>query len=257
MRMKNLTGALLLTFVAASAATLLADSKIEYKVTEGTTTAMTILIGQGKIRSEVDANSFGIIDPTEGSMTLVDNGKKTFTKITKADLQQMAQMMADMDKQLAAAPPEVRQMMASRMGGGGTPSVTAATGEKATVAGKSCQIYRTTQGTKTTAEYCMADASAIDISAADRATMTASIAWSKELTDTLAKSPMMGQIANSMPFRAGMVPVRTTIFDANGGRTTTEFVGVSNGAIPATMFAVPSGYKEQKLPTMGRGRGGN
>jgi hypothetical protein len=171
-------------------------------------------------------------------------------------MQQMAQMLADLNKQMESMPPEVRQMMASRMGGAGTPIVTAATGEKATVAGKSCQIYRTTQGTKTTAEYCMADASAIDVSAADRATMTAAMTWAKELTDTLAKAPMMGQIANSMPFRAGMVPVRTTMIDANGGRTTTEFVGTSNAAIPATMFAVPSGYKEQKLPSMGRGRGG-
>jgi hypothetical protein len=103
----------------------------------------------------------------------------------------------------------------------------------------------------------MADPSAIDVSAADRATMAASMAWAKELTDTMAKAPMMGQVASSMPFRNGMMPVRTTMIDANGARTTTEFAGVSNAAIPAAMFAVPSGYKEQKLPTMGRGRGGN
>ena len=103
-------------------------------------------------------------------------------------------------------------------------------------------------------EYCLADASAIDIPAADRATIVASMEWSKKLTEMLSKGPM----ANMMPktaFPAGMLPLRTTMIDANGARSTSEFVSASTAALPADTFAIPSGYKEQKI-NMGRGRGG-
>ena len=99
----------------------------------------------------------------------------------------------------------------------------------------------------------MGDAAALEIPAADRATLTAAMAWSKELTDALAKGPM-AKLADASPFRAGMVPLRSTTVAANGTRRTSEFVGVTSGALPADLFAVPAGYKELKLeiPKIGR-----
>src|SRR5204862_449320 len=155
-----------LAIVAASMASLLADARLTYKVTEGTVAVSTMLIGQGKIRSDMDAGTSAIIDPTEGSMTLLDHTKKTFTKIGKADLQQMADMMKQLDQMTANLPPEALAMMRGRMagmGGGSEPSVTADTGQSSTVAGKSCRIFKTTQGSKVTAEYCLDDASAIEL----------------------------------------------------------------------------------------------
>lgn len=243
--------------MAASTAVVLADTRLTYKVTEGNTTASTMLIGQGKLRSDMDAGTSAIIDPTEGSMTLLDHANKSFTKIGKAELQQMADMMKQMEQMMANMPPEARQMMQGRMagaGGGTAPAVTADTGQTSTVAGKSCKVFRTTQGTRTTAEYCLADAAAIDLPAADRTTIVAALNWSKQFVETMAKGPL-GSMAARTPFPAGMVPLRTTTFDAGGARSTVEFVSVSTAAIPAETFAVPSGYKEQKL-NMGRGRGG-
>jgi hypothetical protein len=245
-----------------STAAVLADTRIEYKATEGAGASLnTILIGQGKVRSDADQNIAVILDPAAGTMTMVDNGKKTFTRITRADLQQLAKSLEDamkqMEQALASVPPEMRDMMKGRMGGmanaGGPPAVTEDTGQAATVAGKSCRVYRTTVQGKPTAEYCMADASAIDIPAADRATMAAAMAWSKELTDALAKGPM-GRLADATPFRAGMVPLRTTTISASGERRTSEFVGVTTNALAADLFAVPAGYKEQKLeiPKIGK-----
>jgi len=158
-----------------------------------------------------------------------------------------------MEKMIASMPPEVREMMKGRgMGMGGEQPVTTDTGERATVAGKSCRVFRSTLQGKTTAEFCMADASAIDVPAADRATLDAAMAWSKELTDAMSKGPM-GRFADSSPFRAGLVPLRTTTI-VGGVRKTSEFVGVTPGALAADLFAVPAGYKEQKLelPKIGR-----
>lgn len=257
MRIRTFVSILALGIGLWSAA-LLADTRIEYKVTEGGgTSANSLLIGQGKVRFDAE-NTSAIMDPADGgSMTLIEHTKKTFTRITRADLEQMVKMIADLEQQMASMPPQVRQMMAGRMGGAAADrAVTTDTGQKATVAGKSCRIFRTMRGEKATAEYCMADPSAIEISAADRATMASAMAWSKELSEAFAKSPTMGQMADATPFRDGLVPLRTTLIAADGSRKTSEFVGATSGALAAELFAVPAGYKEQKLPTMGRGRGG-
>jgi len=248
--------------IAAATVAFYADTKIEFKATEnGGSSMIAFLIGQGKVRADADQNTSVMLDPTAGVMTMIDRDKKSYMKITRADMQQMAQMIAQLEQQMANVPPEMRQMIQGRMAGAGGASgaqaaVVTDTGEKATVAGKSCRIFRTTQGGRTTAETCMADPSALDIPAADRATMTAAMAWAKELTDTLAKSPMMASMMNAQPFRSGLVPIRSTTIAADGTRKTSELVGVTTAALPADTFTVPSGFTEQKLPTMGRGRGG-
>jgi hypothetical protein len=242
--------------IVLSGAAVLADSKIEYKATEGGGASLTtILIGQGKARFDADANTTVIMDPAASASIMVDHAKKTFTRMGKAEIAQIADMMKQMEQALAGMPPEARQMMQGRMGGGPA-STTVDTGEKATVAGKSCRIFRTTVQGRPTAENCMADASVIDLPAADRATMAAVMAWSKELTDAVGSGPL-ARVADSTPFKAGLVPVRSTIIAADGSRKTSEFVGVSNASISADMFAVPADYKEQKFEMpRGRGRGG-
>jgi hypothetical protein len=252
--MKNLTGALVLTFLAASSAALLADTTVQFKTTEGTGSSVnTILVSHGKMRAEADANTAVIIDPAAQTMMMIDHSKKTVTTMTKADFDQVTQLIAQMDQM----PPEMKQMMASRMGGAGQAFTTADTGERATVAGKSCRIFRTSQGTRTTQETCYGDPSAIDVPAADRPTLMASLDWLKGVMDTLAKAPMMGQMLQGIPFRDGLVPLRMTSYDDKGAKTTSEFTGVSTAPIDAAMFGVPSGYKTAKMSLGGRGRGGN
>ena len=238
-----------------STAVLLADSKIEYKVTEGNGASLdTILIGQGKIRSDADQNTSVILDPAAGATIMLDHAKKTYTRIGRAELQQFADVLKQLDEMMAQMPPEMRQMIAGRMGGaGGSASVTEDTGTTATVGGKSCRIFRTSVSGKPTAEHCMADASVFEVAASDRATLTAAMAWSKELTDAVAKLPM-ARLSETGPFRAGLVSLRSTKIAADGTRHSSEFVGVTTGALSADLFAVPAGYKEQKIeiPKIGR-----
>src|SRR6187399_432507 len=91
---KSLFVAILL---AAASVAVYADTKIEFKATENGGSSMnSILIGQGKIRSDADQNTTVIIDPTAGAMTTIDRGAKTFTTITRADLKQMTDLLASM-----------------------------------------------------------------------------------------------------------------------------------------------------------------
>ncbi|HEX5070136.1 MAG TPA: hypothetical protein VFV78_07955 [Vicinamibacterales bacterium] len=136
--MRTLTGFFVAVLVTAATVAVYADTRIEFKATEnGGTSLSSFLIGQGKVRVDADQNTTVIMDPAEGVMTMIDRGKKTYTKITKADMAQMAQMLAQLDQQMASMPPEMRQMMQGRMGGmgGAQAAVVADTGEKATVAG--------------------------------------------------------------------------------------------------------------------------
>jgi hypothetical protein len=240
--------------VVLATGSVLADTRIEYKTTEGSGGNLTsLIIAQGKIRTDTGTTTTVILDPAAGVMTLIDHSKKTYTKIAKADIDALAKQLNDMMAQL---PPEAQQMMAGRMGGrGGAIVEMQPTGATATVAGKACKVYQLSMAGKVTSESCLADPAAIDIAAADRATMQAAMAWSKELTDSLSKSPL-GRIGDSLPFRNGGFPVRSTTFGADGSRNTSEFAGVSNAAVPADTFTPPAGYKEQKMDMrMGRGGG--
>lgn len=240
--------------VVLATGSLLADTRIDFKTTEGTGGDMTsLIIAQGKIRTDSGKTSV-ILDPGGGVMTLIDHSKKTFTRINKADLDAFAKQLADM---MAGMPPEVQKMMAGRMGGGGGNAVVdfQPTGASSSVAGKPCKVYQMTLAGKVHSESCLADASAIDIPASDRATMQAALAWSKELTDSLSKGPL-GRFGDSVPFRNGLVPVRSTTFNADGSRNTSELSGVSTSAVSADTFAMPAGYKEQKLDLPKIGRGG-
>ena len=248
MRNKILVGAIGVVLCAGS---VLADTRLEFKTTEGTGDLKGLTIAQGKIRTDADNNTSVILDPGAGVMTVLDHGKKTFTKITKADMEALVKQLEDT---MAQVPPEMRQMMAARMGGAGAAVSMAPTGQSSTVGGKACKVYQMTATGRVVSESCLAEVSAIEISAADRATLQAAAAWSKDLTDALAKTPL-GRIGDSIPFRGGLVPLRSTTIAANGTRNTSEFSGVSTAAVTADTFAIPADYKEQKMG-MGRGRGG-
>jgi len=249
--------------LGVASAVVLADAKIEYKVTEGqSATFQSILVSQGKIRTDTGTSTSVILDPAAGAMTILDHSKKTFTKLTRADIEQLVKtmddMMAKMEQAMAAMPPEMRDRMKGMMGGASAQAGVAIevtdTGESSTVAGRSCRIFRTKIGGRVTRETCMADPSVIELPAADRETLSACMTWSKEVSERLSKG-MLAQFGNMSPFRSAMVPLRSTEIAADGSRSTSEFSGVSTASIPAETFAVPAGYKEQKIeiPRMGRG----
>jgi hypothetical protein len=242
--------------VLLATGSLLADTRFDFKTTEGTGGDLTSLtIAQGKIRTDAGKNTSVILDPGAGVMTIIDHNKKTFTKINKADLDAFAKQLADM---MAGLPPEMQKMMAGRLGGGGGNAIVdfQPTGATSSVGGKPCKVYQMTMSGKVHSESCLADAAALDVPAADRATMQAAMAWSKELTDSLSKGPL-GRFGDSVPFRNGGFPVRSTTFNSDGSRNTSELAGVSTAAVSADTFAMPAGYKEQKLdlPKIGRGGG--
>jgi hypothetical protein len=246
-----------------SGAVAAADSRIQYKSTEGSGTAIeTILVGSGRIRSDSGTQSV-IIAPADNFMLAIDHSRKTFMRMTKADLEAMAKSIGEMMKQMEAAlanmPPEMRGRAMGMMRGGPSmqPSVTTDTGETATVGGKSCRIFRRTSENKVLSEYCLANPASLGLPAADQKTLAGALAFMEGLMKAIEAGPL-GRVADATPFHNGMVPLRTTQFEGTTRRTS-EFVSAAPANLPAATFDVPEGYKEEKMPTMGgrgRGRGG-
>lgn len=243
--------------LAVPAGAALADATINFRATEGGGAAMqSMLVGQGKIRSDADGDTSVVFDTAAGTMTVIDHGRREFTRIGKAELEQMGAAMGaamrQMEQALANVPPEMRAQMQGMIGGaipgmGGEAMVKVEdTGRRDSVAGYACTIFRTQIQGRTVNESCMGDASALrELPAADRATLDAAMAMTRDMVESLASGPL-AQFADMTPFKDGMLPLRITEIEG-GQRSTSEFAGIETGPLPADAFAIPAGFKEQKL----------
>lgn len=235
----------------------LADARIDYHASEGGGAALqSLLIGHGKMRSDADANTSVLFDPDTRSMTVLDHRKRQFTRIGPAEMAQMGtamkEAMAQLEQAMASVPPEMRAQMQSMMGNalpgmGGEPMVRIVdTGRQERVAGHACTVFRTEVKGELASEACMGSAAVLDgLSSADRAVLDKALEMTREMVEQFASGPL-GQFAQMTPFRDGMVPLRIT--DVDGGRrSSSEFAGIQTDSLPADLFVVPAGYREQKI----------
>jgi hypothetical protein len=241
-----------LLLFAASAAPAFADTRLTYKVTEGSGAAMqAMLIGHGKLRTDVSTSTTAIVDPATSTMIVIDHGKKTFMRIGRAEIDQLVAMMKQMEQMMANMPPEVRDKMKSMMGGGAAISVVN-TGRKETVAGRACSVTETKMQEQIIAESCDAPFSSLRLPEADLATVVKASQMFNTLTEQLASSPI-GRMISQVGIRTDVFPLRSTVIQGTE-RTSSELVSVESAALSADLFAVPTGYKEQKmdLPKIGK-----
>lgn len=254
--MKKLVPVLVLSLFAGSA---FADARIDFRNVEGSGASMqSILIGHGKMRTDADADASTsvILDPTNRSMTLLQHNERKYTRIDREQLSQMGGMldsaMAQMEQALADLPPEMRAQMQGMIGGAiggaaGQPMVRVVeTGRSDTVAGHGCRIYETRMQNQVVSETCMGAPSALSaLSASDRRVLDGALAMSQELAESLNDGPF-GQLVDLGPFQSGLFPLRVTEIE-NGRRSTSEFAGIDSSALSADLFAIPAGYREEKI----------
>ncbi len=249
---------------AMPAADAWADARIDFRATEGGGASIKSLsIGQGKLRSDADAKTSVIMDPDSGTMTILQHDKRKYIRMGRAELEQMSaalkSAMAQMEQSMASLPPAVRAQMEGAMGGtlgaaGGQPMVKVVqTNQRDTVAGHTCTIHQTRSQGRVVSEACMGSTAVLDgLSTADRRTLDNALAMTTKLAETMFQGPL-GNMVDLGPFKAGLFPLRVTDIDG-GGRATSEFSGVKTGNLSADLFAIPSGYREEKIeiPRIGR-----
>ena len=250
----------------ASSPLLAADGVLisEKTTTGGKTEAHQIQIDQNRIRVETSGRNGEkqafVFDGTKQIMWMIDYDKKTYSEITKDDVDrlggQMSDAMSQMQAQLQSMPPEQRArieaMMKSRMPPGAGAAV-AKTEYKATGKGQAgkwaCEQYEGYRDGQKTVEMCTVDPKALGFSTAD-------FAVSAELKAFFSK--LMPQGSDNM-FSIGKleeqgfsgVPVHRASFGMRP--TTTDITDVTRQSFPDSTFAVPDGFQKVASPFAGRG----
>jgi Domain of unknown function (DUF4412) len=257
--------------LTAAPATAASGVLIAQKVTNGSTTTTTqSQIEPTRMRSEI-ASSTGrkqavVFDGAAQVMRMIDDDGKTYTEMSKTDLDQMrGQMdgaMAQMQEQLKNMPPEQRARMEALMKGRGA-AMTAVAGPPTEYkkigtdkVGKwTCDKYEGMKSGEKVSEVCTVAPSALGFTPAD-------FEVTRQLTEFFKS--MMPQAAEGL-FSIGSatpntnafsgLPVRFVSFRNGAVQTVSELTEASRQNFPDTLFQVPAGYQKREFPGMGRGRG--
>lgn len=202
-----------------------------------------------------------VFDGSKQIMWMINYGRKTYSEITKADVDrvggQVSDAMSKMQAQMQSLPPEQRARMEAMMQGRGMPSMTPAKTEyKKTGPGQAgkwtCEKYEGYQNSQKTTELCTVEPQALGLTPADFEIAT-------QLQAFFAK--LMPQGAENM-FRFGKmeeqgfsgVPVRRASFGAQA--SVSEITDVTRQSFPDATFTVPEGFQKEASPFGARpGRG--
>jgi Domain of unknown function (DUF4412) len=240
---------------------------IVQKVTAGTGVAMThqIEIEPHRMRVESGGSPGGsqvfIFDGTRQVMLMVNDASKSYSEITKADVDamsgQVSTAMSQMQEMLKNMPPEQRAKIQGAMRGMGGAGGPAAKTEyrkngTATVGKWTCDVYDGYANGQKTSELCTVDPKVLGFGTQD-------FGVTKDFAEFFGKL-MPGSA--SQAFRVGTleeqgfsgVPIRS-IVTTNGQTITSELTDVKRQSFPDGTFQAPAGYAKTDSP-FGRGRRG-
>jgi hypothetical protein len=201
-----------------------------------------------------------VFDATKQILTLIDPTKKTYTEMTKEDMDrlggQVSAAMEQMKKQMATLPPEQRAQVEAMMKGRG---VGAAAPPKpqykkvgTDVVGKwTCDKYEGYEGGKKTSEVCTVDPKVLGFSASDFEISRQLVAFFRKLVPQIADQTFTIGTPEEQGFSG--VPVRR-VFAIGGQPATTEILEISRRSFADSIFAVPEGFQKQEFLGAGRGR---
>jgi len=196
-----------------------------------------------------------IFDATKQVLWMIDNDKKTYTELTKADVDrlgaQMNDVMAKLQEQLKSLPPEQRARMEEMMKGRGMPGMTQPrkTEYKRTGTDKvgkwTCAKYEGFSNGQKTTDLCTVEPKDLGITMAD-------LEVTRQLGEFFRK--MMPQNAESIfsvgtPEEQGFsgVPVRRASRVGNV-QSVTELSEIARQNIPDSAFALPTGFRKAASP---------
>jgi hypothetical protein len=204
-----------------------------------------------------------VFDGVKQVMMLIDDAKKTYTEMTKADIDalgaQMSGMMAQLQEQMKNMPPEQRAQIEAMMKGRGAamPGMGAAKTQyrkagTGTVGKWTCDKYEGYSGETKVSEICTVDPKVLGFTAADFEVSKEMAAFFKKIVPTGA-AEMFSVGSTELGFSG--VPVRTVSY--NGPQPiTSEVTEVNRQTFPDSVFQAPAGYQKTDMGMMGgRGRG--
>jgi len=244
---------------------------IAQKVTNGSTTTTTqSQIEPTRMRSEI-ASSAGrkqtvVFDGAAQVMRMIDDDGKTYTEMSKTDLDRMRGQvdgaMAQMQEQLKNMPPEQRARMEALMKGRGA-AMTASAGPPTEykkigtdkVGRWTCDKYEGTKNGEKVSEVCTVAPSALGFTPADFEVTRQLTEFFKSMMPQAAEGLFSIGSATPNPNAFSGLPVRSVSFRGGTIQTVSEMTEASRQNFPDALFQVPAGYQKREFPGMGRGRG--
>lgn len=220
-----------------------------------------------RMRTEVTdatgAKQVVIFDGAKQVMYIINDATKSYTEMTKADLERVAGMMAQMQAQMANLPPAQRAQMESMMRGRGMGAAAEKMVYKRVGSGRAtkwtCDRYDgylgtekvTELGTEKVTELCTVEPTALGFASADFEVSRQLVEFVRALLPQGADQMFaLGNTQEQGGFSG--VPVRSVTTLA-GQTTTSEVTDVSRQTFPASLFAIPAGFQKQSLGMGGRG----
>jgi hypothetical protein len=212
-----------------------------------------------------------MFDGNRQVMTIIDDARKTYTEMSKADLDafaaQMAPAMAQMQDAMKNMPPEAKARMEAMMKKNGAPGTTppgAAPAKvefkkagTATVGKWTCDKYDGYTNGQKTHEVCSVDPKVLGFTMADFQVTRDMTEFFKQFQQFgRGMAPQQSSFTVGTPEEQGFsgIPVRSVITTSNGTQVTSELAEAKRQAFTDATFTVPSDYKKNEM--FGRGRSG-
>ena len=168
-------------FCLAAAPLFAADGVliVEKTTTSGNTKTNQIQIEKERMRAESDTQTV-VFDGTKQVLWLINDGRKSYSEMTKADVDRMGgqlnDAMAKMQEQLKSLPPEQRAQIEAMMKGRGMPGMAGGAAAPKTeyrktgtdkVGAWTCDKYEGTRGGQKVTELCTVDPKVLGLAMSD------------------------------------------------------------------------------------------
>ncbi len=252
--MKHIT-ALASALAAAAVVSLSAQGPgitfVQTDTRDGKTTTLLTQMDKNHMRTESGSSVF-IFDGEAQVLRLVNNERKSYSELTKAEMQKMAQQMNAAMEKLKDMPPAQRAMMEKMMAGRGMPGAGPAAAPityKATGSDKagqwSCSKYDGMRGADKVVELCAVEPKALGLTPADFEVARQMAEFLKSLMPQMADQISLNGTQAEQGFSG--YPIRRTTF-ANGKVTSVhELKEIKREAIPASAWQAPAGFKRENF----------
>jgi uncharacterized protein DUF4412 len=256
-RMQFVAAALLASALPAAAEDLTIVSKMTRNGGEPTTA--TSYLSTDHARMVQPDGGEAILDLKTGQITVIDTRKKEYYVVTRQDMDQMmAKLQQTMNspemqkakEQMKNLPPDVQKRMQGMMGGASSSVEVKKTGTTRKVAGYNCDNWTITAGPMKT-EHCVTTEIALPAQTWDTYRD-----FAEKMRSMMASMGPLAQGAGDMAAKMKEMrgfPVATSTSMTIMGRTSSssnEVVEVKKGAIPASAWEVPAGYKKVDNPML-------
>ena len=235
------------------------DLTIVSRVTQdgGAPTTTTSYVSSDHVRIAQPQGQEMIVELKTGQMTVIDGRNKSYFVITRQDLDQMRAKMQDQmnspemkraQEQMKNLPPEMRKKMEDMMGGMAAAIDVRKTGTTRKIAGYNCENWSISVGQMSKTEQCLTSELPLPAQAWD-----AYRDFAQSMQSMMAAGPMakgLAQMREKFKDMKGypLAATHTSSVLGRTSRTSSEVTEIKKGAIPASAWQIPAGYKKVDNP---------